>query len=35
VHRNVTEGGNVESVVSQVLVPWVNINYVLLVEERT
>ena len=26
VHRNVTEGGNVESVVSQVLVPWVNIT---------
>jgi hypothetical protein len=35
VHRTVSEGGNVENVVSQVLVPWLNINYVLLVEERT
>jgi hypothetical protein len=35
VQRTVSEGGNVENVVSQVLVPWVNINYVLLVEERT
>jgi len=29
------EGGNVENVISQVLVPWVNINHILLVEERT
>ncbi len=29
------EGGNVDSVVSQVLVPWANINHVLLMEERT
>ena len=35
VQRTVSEGGNVENVVSQVLVPWININYVLLVEERT
>jgi hypothetical protein len=35
VQRTVSEGGNVENVVSQVLVPWVNINYVLLIEERT
>lgn len=28
-------GGNVETVVSQVLVPWVNIQHVLLMEERT
>lgn len=35
VQRTVSEGGNVENVVSQVLIPWVNINYVLLVEERT
>jgi hypothetical protein len=35
VERTVSEGGNVETVVSQVLVPWHNINYVLLVEERT
>ena len=35
VQRTVSEGGNVETVVSQVLVPWSSINYVLLVEERT
>ena len=35
VERTVSEGGNVETVVSQVLVPWTSINYVLLVEERT
>lgn len=35
VQRTVSEGGTIENVVSQVLVPWVNINYVLLVEERT
>jgi hypothetical protein len=32
VQRTVTEGGDVETVVSQVLVPWSNINYVLLRE---
>ena len=35
VQRTVAEGGNVENVVSQVLVPWANVNYVLLMEERT
>jgi hypothetical protein len=35
VHRTVSDGGNVESVVSQFLVPWVNIHYVLVMEERT
>jgi hypothetical protein len=35
VERTVSEGGTIESVVSQVLVPWTNINYVLLMEERT
>ena len=35
VQRTVAEGGNVENVVSQVLVPWVYIQYVLLMEERT
>ena len=35
VQRTIAEGGNVENVVSQVLVPWVNIQYVLLMEERT
>ena len=35
VHRNVSEGGNIENVVSQMLVPWSNILYILLAEERT
>ncbi len=35
VQRTVAEGGTIETVVSQVLVPWVNINHVLLMEERT
>jgi hypothetical protein len=35
VERTVSEGGTIENVVSQVLVPWVNIKHVLLVEERT
>ena len=35
VQRTVSEGGTIENVVSQVLIPWVNITYVLLVEERT
>jgi hypothetical protein len=35
VHRTISEGGNVENVVSQVLVPWVNIQYIVLMEERT
>ena len=29
------EGGTVESVVSQILVPWSNIRHVVVVEERT
>lgn len=35
VHRTVSEGGTIENVVSQYLVPWVNINYVLVMEEIT
>lgn len=35
VERTVSEGGNVETVVSQVLVPWTSIQYVLIMEERT
>jgi len=35
VERTVSEGGNVETVVSQVFLPWTSINYVLLLEERT
>jgi hypothetical protein len=34
VQRTVAEGGTIETVVSQVLVPWQNINHILLVEER-
>ena len=35
VQRTVSEGGTIENVVSQFLVPWVNINYVLVMEEVT
>jgi hypothetical protein len=35
VERTVSEGGTIENVVSQVLVPWSSIHHVLLVEERT
>jgi hypothetical protein len=35
VERTVSEGGTIENVVSQMLIPWSNINYVLLMEERT
>ena len=35
VERTVSTGGDVETVVSQVFVPWASITYVLLVEERT
>jgi hypothetical protein len=35
VHRTVAEGGTIETVVAQILVPWVNIKHVLLMEERT
>jgi hypothetical protein len=34
VQRTVAEGGTIETMVSQVLVPWHNINHILLVEER-
>ncbi len=35
VHRTVAEGGTIETVVSQVLVPWTQIHHVLVMEERT
>ena len=35
VNRTISEAGNVENVVSQILVPWVHIYHVILVEERT
>ena len=35
VHRTVAEGGTIETVVSQVLVPWAQIHHVLVMEERT
>jgi hypothetical protein len=33
--RTVTEGGDVETVVSQVFVPWTNIQHVVIKEDRT
>jgi hypothetical protein len=36
VHRTLSDaGGNIEVVVSQLLVPWVNIKHVVLMEEHT
>ena len=35
VQRTVTDGGDVENVVTHVLVPWTNINHVVLMEERS
>ena len=35
VERTVSDGGNVESVVSQILVPWGNVRHILVMEERT
>jgi hypothetical protein len=35
VERTLAEGGNVETVVSQVLVPWGQIHDVVLMEERS
>jgi hypothetical protein len=34
VERTISEGGTVETVVSQMLVPWGNIKHVVLMEER-
>ena len=34
VQRTIADGGDVETVVSQVLVPWVNINHVIVMEEK-
>lgn len=35
VQRTVAEGGTIETVISQVLVPWAQIHHVLVMEERT
>jgi hypothetical protein len=34
VERTVSEEGNVETVVSQILVPWANVNHVIVMEQR-
>jgi len=34
VQRTVSEGGQIENVISQVLVPWGNVHHVLVMEER-
>lgn len=34
VQRTVSEGGQIENVISQVLIPWVNVHHVLVMEER-
>ncbi len=35
VQRTVSEGGTIENVVSQVMVPWTSINHLVIMEERT
>jgi hypothetical protein len=35
VQRTLSEGGNIETVVSQILLPWANVHYVVLSEQRT
>ncbi|HVR70495.1 MAG TPA: hypothetical protein VMT87_06580 [Vicinamibacteria bacterium] len=35
VQRTLSEGGNIETVVSQILLPWSSVNYVILAEQRT
>jgi len=35
VQRTVNDGGEIENVRSHILVPWSNVNYVVLMEERT
>jgi hypothetical protein len=35
VNRTVTEGGDVESVRSRVLVPWTSVNHVVILEDRS
>ncbi len=35
VERTVAEGGTIETVVSQILVPWANVRHVVVMEERT
>lgn len=35
VERTIAESGNIEHVVSQLLIPWTNITHVLVMEERT
>ncbi len=35
VQRTVTEGGDVENVVSQIFVPWSNVNHIVLREDRS
>ena len=35
VQRTISEGGNIEIVVSQILVPWGNVHHVVLAEQRT
>ncbi len=33
--RTVSEGGTIETVISQVMVPWTSINHLVIMEERT
>jgi hypothetical protein len=35
VERTLSEGGNIETAVSQILIPWGNVHHVVLAEQRT
>ena len=35
VERTISEGGNIETVVSHILIPWVQVHHVVLSEQRT
>jgi hypothetical protein len=35
VQRTISEGGTIETVVSQILIPWVKVDHIVLMEERT
>ena len=35
VQRTLSEGGNIEMAVSQILIPWANVHHVVLAEQRS
>ena len=35
VQRTVTDSGNIETVIAQILVPWANVKHVIVMEQQT